>query len=102
MGGFVAQALYLVDQADRMGLGINGIAADAADRVFLARAVFVDHEEAVLILGQGEPGRIVGLDHLQRLGVDLPGGTVEIHSINALAGVGGVGANQQLEGLGVG
>src|SRR5471032_394552 len=33
MGGFIAQALHLVDQGQLMVLRVNAVAADAADRV---------------------------------------------------------------------
>ncbi|MNI62359.1 hypothetical protein D3C73_1176780 [compost metagenome] len=79
-----------------MGLGVNGITAHAPDRIGLARAIFVDHEQALLVLGQGQPGRVFALDHLQWLGVDLSGGTVEGQAINALALAGRVGTHEQL------
>ncbi|MNU06737.1 hypothetical protein D3C72_2520350 [compost metagenome] len=55
MGRLVAQGLHLVDQAQFMGLRVNGVAADLAHRVFLVRSVFVDHEQPAHVLGKGQP-----------------------------------------------
>ncbi|MNF80917.1 hypothetical protein D3C84_631700 [compost metagenome] len=96
MRRLVAQGLHLVDQAKGMSLGIDGETAHAPDRIGLARAVFINHEQALLVLGQGQPGRVFALDHLQWLGVDLSGGTVEGQAINALALAGRVGTHEQL------
>jgi hypothetical protein len=48
MGRLIAQALHLTDQVQGVGFRINRIAADTANRVFLTRAVFVDHEQTFL------------------------------------------------------
>ncbi|MNK92604.1 hypothetical protein D3C87_1127330 [compost metagenome] len=96
MGRLVAQALHLIDQGQFMGLGVDGEAADAPYRIGLAGAIFVDHEQLSLIFGKGQPGRVFAFDHLQRLGVDLPGGAFEVQPIDALALPGGVRTYEQL------
>ncbi|MNY30684.1 hypothetical protein D3C86_1648040 [compost metagenome] len=49
MRRLVAQALHLIDQTQRMALGVDRIAADSPYRIGLARAIFVDHEQVSLI-----------------------------------------------------
>jgi len=105
MSRLFTQGLDLVDEGQLIGFRVDGNAAGATDDIALALAVFIDHEQTGLVFGQGQPRRVGGLEHLQRLRGDTPFGAVKLQPVDALAFALGVGANQQLDfipGIGLG
>ncbi len=99
MGRLAAQALHLIDERQLMILRVDAVAAHAADRVFLARAVFIDHEQTALVPGDRQPRRVGRFRRQHRLALEPAGAAVELQAVDPFAAAGGVAAHQQFIGV---
>lgn len=100
MRWFVAQALHLVDQGQLMALRVDAVAADAANRVFLARTVLIDHKQVLLVFGERQPRRVGGLRGQHRLAIELASTAIELQAVDPFAAARRVAAHQQFIGVG--